>query len=127
MVSTHSMPVPAPAQDSISRDFTQKDSRDPAVRRLTVCNSLRDIRGPNGRPMRAPQLLLRGAWLQRAGFGSGVPVKVHVSRGRLVIEFDRDSAPQDEVLARIAQVTEGGLRKRDLEALIRRLKQDRID
>ncbi len=108
MVTVHSIPTPASAQDSISRDFTQKDSRDPAVRRLTVCNSLRDIRGPNGRPMCAPQLLLRGAWLQRAGFGADVPVKVHVSRGRLVIEFDRDSAPQDEVLARIAQVTEGG-------------------
>ena len=127
MVSTHSMPVPAPAQDSISRDFTHKDSRDPAVRRLTVCNSLRDIRGPTGRPMRAPQLLLRGAWLQRAGFQTGVPVKVHVSRGRLVIEPDLDRAPQTEVLARVAQVTEGGLPKRDLDALIRRLRRDRID
>lgn len=127
MVSTHSMPVPAPAQDPISRDFPQKATRDPSVRRLTVCNALRDIQAPNGRPMRAPQLLLRGAWLQRAGFHVGVPVKVHVSRGRLVIEADRDHAPQDEVLARIAQVTEGGLSKRDLDALIRRLKRDRID
>jgi hypothetical protein len=127
MVSTYSMPVPAPAQDPISRDFTQKDTRDQAVRRLTVCNSLRDIQGPNGRPTRAPQLLLRGRWLQRAGFHVGVPVKVHVSRGRLVIEPDRDRAPQDEVLTRIAQVTEGGLPKRELNALIRRLKRDRID
>jgi hypothetical protein len=127
MVTTHSIPTPAPAQDSISRDITQKHSRDPALRRLTVCNSLRDIRGPNGRPMRAPQLLLRGAWLQRAGFHAGVPVKVHVSRGRLVIELDRDRAPQDEVLARIAQVTEGGLAQRDLQALIRRLKRERAD
>jgi len=127
MVSTHSMPVPAPAQDPISRDFTRKGIRGPGIRRLTVCNSLRDIHGHNGRPMRAPQLLLRGAWLQRAGFDAGVPVKVHVSRGRLVIEADRDRASQDEVLARIAQVTEGGLSKRDLDALIRRLKRDRVD
>ncbi len=127
MVTTYSMPVPAPAQDSISRDFTQKHTSDPAVRRMTVCNSLRDIRGPNERPMRAPQLLLRGAWLQRAGFHAGVPVKVHVSRGRLVIELDRDHAAQDEVLARIAQVTEGGLAQRDLQALIRRLKRERVD
>lgn len=77
--------------------------------------------------MRAPQVLLRGAWLQRAGFHAGVPVKVHVSSGRLVIEPDCDRAPQDEVLARIAQVTEGGLSRRDLEALIRRLEQDRMD
>jgi len=77
--------------------------------------------------MRAPQLLLRGAWLQRAGFHVGVPVKVHVSRGRLVIEADRDRAAQDEVLARIAQVTEGGLSKRDLDVLIRRLRRDRVD
>lgn len=127
MVTTYSMPVPAPVQDSVSRDFTKKAVRDPAVRRLTVCNSLRDIRRPDGRPMRAPQLLLRGRWLQRAGFHVGVPVKVHVSRGRLVIETDRDRAPRDEVLARIAQVTEGGLPTRDLDALIRRLKQDRFE
>jgi hypothetical protein len=127
MVSTYSIPTSAPAQDAISRDFAQKDSRDGAVRRVTVCNSLRDIQGPDGRPMRAPQLLLRGRWLQKAGFHAGVPVKVHVSRGRLVIERDRDRAPQNEVLARIAQVTEGGLSKRDLDALIRRLKRDRIE
>lgn len=127
MVSTYSMPVPAPAQDRNSRDFTQKDTRERAARRLTVCNSLRDIQGLDGRPVRAPQLLLRGRWLQRAGFHAGVPVKVHVSRGRLVIERDHDRAPQGEVLTRIAQVTEGGLPKRDLDALIRRLKRDRIE
>ena len=127
MVSTLSMPVPAPTQDPISRDFTPKGVRGLAIRRLTVCNSLRDIQGHDGRPTRAPQLLLRGAWLRRAGFHAGVPVKVHVSRGRLVIEADRDHAPQDEVLTRIAQVTEGGLSKRDLDALVRRLKRDRID
>lgn len=127
MVGMHSIPVPAPAQDPISRDFIQKDKRDPETRRLTVCNALRDIKGPNGRAMRAPQLLLRGAWLQRAGFHAGVPVKVRVSRGRLVIEPDLDRAPQAEVLARIARLTEGGLAKRDLDALIRRLRRDRID
>jgi hypothetical protein len=127
MVTTHSIPTPAPAQEPISRDFTQKGTRDPAVRRVTVCNSLRDVQGPKGRPTRAPQLLLRGAWLQRAGFQVGDPVKVHVSHGRLVIEPDCDRAPQDEVLTKIAQVTEGGLSKRDLDALIRHLKRNRID
>ena len=127
MVSTHSIPTRAPAQDPISRDFTRKGIRDPSVRRHTICNSLRDIQGPNGRPMRAPQLLLRGGWLQRAGFHVGVPVKIHVSGGRLVIERDRDSVPQDEILARIAQFTERGLSKRELDALIRRLKRDRIE
>ena len=127
MVTMHSIPTRAPTQDPISPDFTQKDTRDQAVRRLTVCNSLRDIQGPKGRAMRAPQLLLRGRWLQRAGFRVGVPVKVHVSRGRLVIERDRDSVPKSEILARIAQVTEGGLFERNLDALIRRLKRDRIE
>ena len=127
MVTKHSIPTSAPAQDPISRDFAQKGTRERAVRRHTICNSLRDIQGPNGRPMRAPQLLLRGRWLQEAGFHAGVPVKVHVSRGRLVIEQDRDRAPQGEVLARIAQVTEGGLSTRDLDALICRLKRDRIE
>jgi hypothetical protein len=127
MVTTHSIPTLAPAQDPISRDFAQKDTRDQSIRRLTVCNALRDIQGPNGRPMRAPQLLLRGRWLQEAGFHAGVPVKVQVSRGRLVIEQDRDRAPQGEVLARIAQVTEGGLPTRDLDALIRCLKRNQID
>ena len=128
MVTTHSIPTPAPAQDPISRDFAQKGTRYRAVRRHTICNSLRDVQGPNGRPMRAPQLLLRGRWLQEAGFHAGVPVKVHVSRGRLVIEADRDRAPRDEVLARIAQVTDGDLLKRDLDRFVRELKRrDRIE
>jgi hypothetical protein len=76
MAHTQSTPATAPAQDPNSRDFVQKDTRNPSVRRLTVCHALRDIQGPDGRPMRAPQLLLRGAWLQRAGFTVGVPVKV---------------------------------------------------
>ena len=77
--------------------------------------------------MRAPQLLLRGRWLQEAGFHAGVRVKVQVSHGRLVVEQDRDRVPKGEILARIAQVTERGLSERDLDALIRRLKRDRID
>jgi hypothetical protein len=40
---------------------------------------------PDGRAIPAPLLRLQGAWLQCAGFGIGVPVKVHVSRGRRVI------------------------------------------
>lgn len=123
MVTTHSIPTPAPAEDHISRDLTQKDTREPAIRRLTVCNSLRDVQGQNGRLARAPQLLLRGAWLQHAGFQVGDPVKVHVSRGRLVIEPDRDRAPQAEVLAKVAQVTEVGLPKRDLDDLVRHLRR----
>jgi Toxin SymE, type I toxin-antitoxin system len=125
MVITHSIPAPAPAQDSISRDFTQKHTSDPAVRRMTVCNSLRDIRGPNERPMRAPQLLLRGAWLQRAGFHAGVPVKVHVSCGRLVIEPDHDRASPAEVLATLARVADEGLPRRELNALRRFLQRQR--
>jgi hypothetical protein len=117
-----------PAQDPNSRDFVQKDTRNPSVRRLTVCNALRDIHGPDGRTMRAPQLLLRGAWLQRAGFSVGVPVKVLVSAGRLVIEATAlERVPQAEVLARIARVAEGGLPKRDVDELVRYLKRRRID
>lgn len=51
---------------------------------------------------------LRGRWLQCAGFHAGVPVKVRVSHERLVVELDRARASRDEVLTRIAQVTEGG-------------------
>jgi hypothetical protein len=127
MVTKHSIPTPAPAQDPISRDLTQKGTRNLAVRRHTICNSLRDIRGPNGRPMRAPQLLLRGRWLQEAGFHAGVPVKVKVSQGRLVIEQDRDRVSRDEVLTRVAQVAQDGLSERSLQALICRLKRDRIE
>jgi hypothetical protein len=129
MVTTHSIPDPAPAQDPISRDFTQKDTREPALRRLTVCNSLRDVQGPNGRPTRAPQLLLRGAWLQHAGFHAGVPVKVHVSSGRLVIELeldrDHDRAPQAEVLATVARVADEGMPRREFNALKRLLLRQR--
>lgn len=104
MAHTQSTPASTPAQDPIPHDFAQKDTRDHSVRRLTVCNALRDIQGSGGRPMRAPQLLLRGAWLQRAGFAVGVPAKVLVSAGRLVIEAtELECVPQADVLARIAR------------------------
>ena len=92
---------------------------------MTVRYSLRDIRGPNERPMRAPQLLLRGAWLQRAGFHAGVPVKVHVSRGRLCIEPDHDLAPPAEVLATVARVADEGMPRREFDALKRFLLRQR--
>lgn len=120
------MLIRVPAQYPHSPNITQKAARNP-VHRLAIRNALCDIQGSNGRSVRAPQLLLRGEWLQRAGFQVGVPVKAHVSGGRLVIEPDHDRAPQAEILARIAQVTEGGLSKRDLDALNRRLKRERID
>ena len=126
MAHTKSTPASVPAQDPNSRDFVQKETRSPSVRRLTVCNALRDIQGPDGRPMRAPQLLLRGAWLQRAGFHVGVPVKVLVSAGRLAIEAtELERVPQAEVLARIARVADEGLPKRDIDELVQRLKRRR--
>jgi hypothetical protein len=41
-------------------------------RRMTVC--------------RGPTLRLQGCSLERAGFVPGTPVKIHVSKGRLVLE-----------------------------------------
>ncbi len=75
--------------------------------------------------MRAPQLLLRGRWLQEAGFHAGVPVKVHVSSGRLVIEPDHDRAPQAEVLATVARVADEGMPRREFNALKRFLLRQR--
>lgn len=78
--------------------------------------------------MSVPLLRLQGAWLERAGFAIGTPVKLHVSRGHLVIEAVKsERVPKAEVLERIAQVSEGGLPKRELDALVRHLKRDRID
>jgi len=55
-------------------------------------------------------------------------VKVHVSFGRLVIEAaEPERASKAEVLERIAQVSEGGLPKRELDAFVRHLKRNRID
>jgi hypothetical protein len=102
--------------------------RTPQIRRLTVYYGTDRVRGPDGRPMPVPLLRLQGAWLERTGFATGVPVKVHVSRGRLVIEAaEPERVPKAEVLERIARVSEGGLPKRELDALMRHLKQERID
>lgn len=126
MAHTQSTPASAPAQDPNSREFVQKETRNPSVRRLTVCNALRDIQGPDGRTMRAPQLLLRGAWLQRAGFTIGRSVTIQVSEGRLVIELaEPERVSQAEVLAKIAQVAERGLPKRDWDRFVRYLKRCR--
>ena len=128
MVNTQTIPASAPAQDSISQDFPQISTESPQSRRLTMSYGSYKVRGPDGCAMSVPLLRLQGAWLERAGFSVGVPVKVHVSPGRLVIEAaEPERASKSEVLESIARVSEGGLPKRDLDALVRRLKQDRID
>ena len=114
----------APAQDPIVPDSTQISARDPEVRRLTVSYGARTVREPDGSSAPAPMLRLQGAWLKRAGFAIGVPVTVRVSAGRLVIEAaEPERVPQAEVLAKIARVAEGGLRKRDLDRFVRYLKR----
>src|SRR5579875_260399 len=71
MVSTHSMPVPTPAQDPISHEFAQISADGEYVRRLTVSYGARRIREPDGRSTSAPFLRLQGAWLKRARFDIG--------------------------------------------------------
>ena len=128
MVNTHSIPSSASAQDPISRDLTQISTESPQIRRLTVSYGTYRVHGPDGRAMSVPLLRLHGAWLERAGFAIGAPVKVQVSCGRLVIEAaELERVPQAEVLERIARVSEGGLPKLELDALVRHLKRDRID
>ena len=71
-------------------------------------------------------LRLQGRWLERAGFLVGHLVKVYVSRGRLVIEpAEPERVSQAEVLEKIARVSEDGMPKRELDALVRRLQGDR--
>ena len=82
MVNTQSIPASAPAQDPIFRNFTQISSDSPQIRWLTVYYGMYTVRGPGGRAISVPMLRLQGAWLERAGFGIGVPVAVHVTRGR---------------------------------------------
>ncbi len=78
--------------------------------------------------MSAPILRLQGAWPERAGFLVGRVVKVHVSFGRLIIEAaEAERGPKAEVLESIALVSEGGLPKHELDALVRHLKRNRID
>lgn len=128
MVNTQNIPASAPAQDPIARDFTQISTENPEIRRLTVGYGTRRVNRPDGRSMSAPMLRLQGAWLERAGFLVGRIVKVHVSFGRLVIEAaEPERASKAEVLERIARVSEGGLPKCELDALVRRLKRNRID
>ena len=128
MVNTQTSPAFVPAQDPITRDFIRISTESPQIRRLTVSYGTYRVRGPDECAMSVPLLRLQGAWLEHAGFAIGVPVKVHVSRGRLVIEAaESERVPQAEVLESIARVSEGGLPKRELDAFVRRLKQDRID
>ena len=128
MVNTQTIPAFVPAQDPITRDFIHISTESPQIRRLTVSYGTYRVHGPDGCAMSVPLLRLQGAWLECAGFEIGVTVKVHVSRGRLVIEAaEPEHVPQAEVLESIARVSEGGLPKHDLDALVRHLKRDRID
>ena len=126
MVDTHSMPAQVPAQDSISRDFTQITAPTHKARRYTVTASRRDMRGPEGRPVPAPMLHLVGAWMVRAGFTIGQPVTVQVSDGRLVIDVaEPEQVSQAEAFARIARVADGDLLKRDVDRLVAELRRGR--
>ena len=122
MVNTQTIPVSVSvsvsAQDSIFYDFTQIATDSAQIRWLTVYYGMCMVRGPDGRAMSVSMLRLRGAWLERAGFGIGVPVKVHVSRGRLVIEAaESDRVPRAEVLEVLgALVADEDLSKRDFRA-----------
>lgn len=126
MVDSQSIPASTSAQDPITRDFTPVSTESPEIRRFTVSRGMYSVRGPDGRAMSVPLLRLQGAWLERAGFPIGRMVKVRVSSGRLLIEAQPERVPAAEVLERIARVSEGGLPKRELDALVRRLKRDRI-
>lgn len=61
-------------------------------------------RAPSPRPVlpRMPFVRLAGRWLDRAGFAIGTPVRVEVSRGRLVLEViepDRSRRPRTRPVA----------------------------
>lgn len=64
-------------------------------------------RAPSPRPVlpRMPFVRLAGRWLDRAGFAIGTPVRVEVSRGRLVLEVieviepDRSRRPRARPVA----------------------------
>ena len=127
MVDSQSIPVSTSAQDPNARDFTPIFTESPENRQLTVSRGMYSVHGPDGRAMSVPLLRLQGAWLERAGFLVGRTVKVCVSSGRLVIEAGPERVPTAEVLERIARVSEDGLPKRELDALVQRLKRDRID
>ena len=75
--------------------------------------------------MLAPRLCLQGVWLARAGFAIGVPVKVNVSSGWLVIEAaEPERVPRAEALTTIARlVADDRLTKRDFHEVARLLKR----
>jgi hypothetical protein len=125
MVNPQSIPASTSAQDPIFRDFSQISTESPQIRRLTVSYGTYMVREPDGREMSVPLLRLQGAWLERAGFAIGVPVKVHVSRGRLVIEAaESERVPQAEVIGTLgALVADEGLSMRDFRDLERRLRR----
>jgi Toxin SymE, type I toxin-antitoxin system len=124
MVNTQTIPASPPAQDPITRDFTHISTESPESRRLTVGYGLYRVRSPDGGEMSVPLLRLQGAWLERAGFLVGRMVKVSVSFGQLVIEAaEPERIPKAEVLETIARVSEGGLSKRELDDLERRLRR----
>ncbi len=128
MVNTQTIPASASAREPITRDFTHISTDNPEIRRLTVSSGMYSVRGLEGRTMSVPMLRLQGAWLERAGFLVGRTAKVHVSFGRLVIEAaEPERVSNAEALERIAQVSEGGMPRRELNALLQRLKQERID
>ena len=128
MAHTQSMPASVPAQSSSSPDSTQIFTQDRQVRRYTVGYGPRSTREPDGRSAPVPMLRLQGAWLKRAGFAVGTPATVRVDAGRLVIEVaEPERVPQAEVLAMITRVADGGLPKRDVDELVRRLKRHRAD
>ena len=125
MVNTQSIPASATAQDSIYRDFTHIRTESPQIRRLTVNSGTYGVRGPEGRAMSIPMLRLQGAWLEGAGFAIGASVKVHVGRGRLIIEaVQPERVPQAEALGVLgALLAEKGLSKRDLDDIERQLRR----
>jgi hypothetical protein len=125
MVNPQSIPASTSAQDPIFHDFSQISTESPQIRRLTVSYGTYRVREPDGRAMSVPKLRLQGAWLERAGFAIGVPVRVHVSRGRLVIEAaESERVPQAEVIGTLgALVADEGLSTRDFRDLERRLRR----
>ena len=126
MAHAQSIPASAPAQDPIARDSTQMSAPDPQIRRLTVSYGALTVREPDGSSAPAPMLRLQGAWLKRAGFNVGTPVTVRVDAGRLVIEAaEPERVPQAAAFAKIAQIADGDLLKRDLDRIVRELKRQR--
>ena len=87
----------------------------------------RQVRGLEGRPLVAPRLCLQGARLERSGFATGVPVKVRVSSGRLIIEAaEPERAPRAKARTTLGTlVADDGLPKRDFHELACLLKRRR--